>query len=225
MSSKNKLFKFQENETFQCLIQPLSSDLMGKDHPLKGNWNKEFFKNDNPIILELGCGKGEYTIALAEKYPDKNFIGVDIKGARIWKGAKYATVNELNNVGFIRARIEFITSLFGPEEISEIWVTFADPQITKPKKRLTSHIFLGRYSQFLKKDGIIHLKTDSQLLHESTLDVIKEGEHKLIEACNDIYGTGFYEKDEILSVKTFYEKQFLAKGMPITYLEFSLINK
>lgn len=222
MSSKNKLNKFRENETFQCLIQPQTAELMNTAHPLKGKWNSDFFKNDYPIVLELGCGKGEYTIALAEKYPNKNYIGIDIKGARLWKGAKYATQQQLSNVGFIRTRIEFITSLFAAEEISEIWLTFSDPQITKPKKRLTSHIFLSRYAQFLKTDGLIHLKTDSQLLHESTLEVIEEGKHRLIVANNDIYGTEFHLTNEILSVKTFYESIFLAKGMPITYLEFML---
>ena len=180
------------------------------------------FKNQNPIVLELGCGKGEYTIALSQRNPDKNFIGVDIKGARLWKGAKYATENALPNVAFLRTRIEFITSLFAENEVSEIWVTFADPQPNKPKKRLTSHQFLAKYKTFLKPDGIIHLKTDSILLHESTLEVIREGGHKLLEANNDIYAPESHVAEEITSIKTFYESQFLAKGMPITYLKFVL---
>lgn len=222
MSGKDKIRKFRENLTFECLIQPTTDEVLGKDHPVKGNWNEKIFKNSNPIVLELGCGKGEYTVALSQRYPDKNFIGVDIKGARLWKGAKYATENKLPNVAFLRTRIEFITSLFAENEVSEIWVTFADPQPNKPKKRLTSHQFLAKYRTFLKEDGIIHLKTDSVLLHESTLEVIQEGNHKLIVANRDIYHSEEEIDEEITSIQTFYESQFLAKGMPITYLRFSL---
>ena len=222
MSGKDKIRKFRENLTFECLIQPTTEEVLGKDHPIKGHWHEKVFKNQNPIVLELGCGKGEYTIALSQRYPDKNFIGVDIKGARLWKGAKYATENALPNVAFLRTRIEFITSLFAENEVSEIWVTFADPQPNKPKKRLTSHQFLANYKTFLKPDGIIHLKTDSILLHESTLEVIREGGHKLLEANNDIYAPESHVAEEITSIKTFYESQFLAKGMPITYLKFVL---
>ncbi len=222
MSGKDKIRKFRENLTFECLIQPTTDEVLRKDHPIKGHWHEKIFKNNNPIVLELGCGKGEYTIALSERYPDKNFIGVDIKGARLWKGAKYATENQLPNVAFLRTRIEFITSLFAENEVSEIWVTFADPQPNKPKKRLTSHQFLAKYKTFLKPDGIIHLKTDSILLHESTLEVIQEGGHKLLEANNDIYSPESHVAEEITSIKTFYESQFLAKGMPITYLKFVL---
>jgi tRNA (guanine-N7-)-methyltransferase len=222
MSGKDKIRKFRENLTFECLIQPTTEEVLGKDHPIKGHWHEKVFKNNNPIVLELGCGKGEYTIALSQRYPDKNFIGVDIKGARLWKGAKYATENALPNVAFLRTRIEFITSLFAENEVSEIWVTFADPQPNKPKKRLTSHQFLAKYKTFLKPDGIIHLKTDSILLHESTLEVIQEGGHKLLEANNDSYAPESHVAEEITSIKTFYESQFLAKGMPITYLKFVL---
>lgn len=222
MSGKDKIRKFRENLTFECLIQPTTEEVFGKEHPIKGHWHEKVFKNQNPIVLELGCGKGEYTIALSQRYPDKNFIGVDIKGARLWKGAKYATENALPNVAFLRTRIEFITSLFAENEVSEIWVTFADPQPNKPKKRLTSHQFLAKYKTFLKPDGIIHLKTDSILLHESTLEVIREGGHKLLEANNDIYAPESHVAEEITSIKTFYESQFLAKGMPITYLKFVL---
>lgn len=222
MSGKDKIRKFRENLTFECLIQPTTEEVLGKDHPIKGHWHEKVFKNQNPIVLELGCGKGEYTIALSQRNPDKNFIGVDIKGARLWKGAKYATENALPNVVFLRTRIEFITSLFAENEVSEIWVTFADPQPNKPKKRLTSHQFLAKYKTFLKPDGIIHLKTDSILLHESTLEVIREGGHKLLEANNDIYAPESHVAEEITSIKTFYESQFLAKGMPITYLKFVL---
>lgn len=219
---KDKIRKFKENEEFECLIQPRVDEIMGKDHPLKGLWGEKIFGNSNPIILELGCGKGEYTIALAERFPENNYIGVDIKGARLWKGAKYATAHKMKNVAFLRTRIDFINSLFGPDEISEIWLTFSDPQPSKPRKRLSSQLFLDRYSGFLKKDGTIHLKTDSTLLYESTLDVIKEGNHRLLEANDDIYGSGLAEKEPILSIKTFYETMFLAEGKKITYIAWKL---
>lgn len=222
MSGKDKLRKFRENETFENLLQPTTAEVFQKDHPMKGNWGEKMFGNNNPIILELGCGKGEYTIALAEKFPQNNYIGVDIKGARLWKGAKYATEKSLKNVAFLRTRIEFIDSIFAHGEVSEIWLTFSDPQPNKPRKRLSSPLFLERYSHILKEDGIIHLKTDSQLLHEYTLETIESENHILLEANNDIYGTNRAENDDILSVKTFYEKQFLAKGMAITYAKWRL---
>lgn len=222
MSGKDKLRKFRENETFENLLQPTTAEVFQKDHPMKGNWGEKMFGNNNPIILELGCGKGEYTIALAEKFPQNNYIGVDIKGARLWKGAKYATEKSLKNVAFLRTRIEFIDSIFAQGEVSEIWLTFSDPQPNKPRKRLSSPLFLERYSHILKEDGIIHLKTDSQLLHEYTLETIDSENHILLEANNDIYGTNRAENDDILSVKTFYEKQFLAKGMAITYAKWRL---
>ncbi|MBO7203798.1 MAG: tRNA (guanosine(46)-N7)-methyltransferase TrmB [Bacteroidales bacterium] len=222
MSGKDKLRKFRENETFENLLQPTTAEVFQKDHPMKGNWGEKMFGNNNPIILELGCGKGEYTIALAEKFPQNNYIGVDIKGARLWKGAKYATEKSLKNVAFLRTRIEFIDSIFAQGEVSEIWLTFSDPQPNKPRKRLSSPLFLERYSHILKEDGIIHLKTDSQLLHEYTLETIESENHILLEANNDIYGTNRAENDDILSVKTFYEKQFLAKGMAITYAKWRL---
>lgn len=222
MSGKDKLRKFRENETFENLLQPTTAEVFQKDHPMKGNWGEKMFGNNNPIILELGCGKGEYTIALAEKFPQNNYIGVDIKGARLWKGAKYATEKSLKNVAFLRTRIEFIDSIFAQGEVSDIWLTFSDPQPNKPRKRLSSPLFLERYSHILKEDGIIHLKTDSQLLHEYTLETIESENHILLEANNDIYGTNRAENDDILSVKTFYEKQFLAKGMAITYAKWRL---
>lgn len=221
MSGKNKIRKFRENETFECLIQPAAEEVFRKDHRLKGRWGEEIFGNSHPIILELGCGKGEYTVALAERFPENNYIGIDIKGARLWKGAKYVTENRLGNVAFLRTRIELIDSFFSAGEISEIWLTFSDPQPNKPRKRLTSPLFLERYAKFLKQEGIIHLKTDSRLLHDYTKEVIREGGHRLLEADGDIYNSG-RENDEILSVQTFYEKQFLARGLPITYLKWKL---
>ena len=163
---KDKLRKFRENETFRCMVQPSTDQVLNCDHPLKGNWNRDFFGNDNPIVLELGCGKGEYTVDLAMRNPSCNYIGVDIKGARLWKGAGYAEKHGLGNVAFLRTRIEFICSLFAPGEVSEVWVTFADPQIGREKKRLTSPLFMDRYRRFLKPGGIVHLKTDSRYLHE-----------------------------------------------------------
>jgi len=222
MSGKDKLRKFRENETFSCLIQPPMEDVLNKVHPLAGKWNEEVFHNDNPIVLELGCGKGEYTIALAERYPNINYIGVDIKGARLWKGAKYATENALPNVAFLRTRIDFIKSLFAKDEVSEIWVTFADPQPKRENKRLTSPIFLERYKSFLKKGGILNLKTDSQLLHEYTLEVAPSAGFDIIEHNADIYGSGRVTDDDILNVKTFYESMFLAQGLPITYAKLEL---
>ena len=222
---KDKLRKFAENLTFKCLVQPEFDDIFRKDHPLKGNWHKEFFKNDNPIILELGCGKGEYTVALAERNPDKNFIGVDIKGARMWRGAKTAPERGLKNVGFLRARIEFITSLFAAGEIAELWITFPDPQLKtrRAKKRLTSPIFLEYYSKLLAEDGWINLKTDSQHLYNYTQAVISQFDLPCAVANNDIYGSGY--ADEVLSVKTAYETVYLQRGLPITYTRFSLGGK
>ena len=172
-----KLKKFAENETFRCLLQPDASSVLAKpegsrelvlrDHAIKGNWNRDMFEKPQPIVLELGCGKGDYTIALARRHPEMNFIGVDIKGARLWKGAKEATEEKMGNVAFLRTRIEFIDAFFGPGEVSEIWLTFSDPQLRGSENaRLTSPLFLQRYHHFLKPEGIVHLKTDSRFLYE-----------------------------------------------------------
>ena len=164
---KDKLKKFAENKTFRCLVQPEFDEIFGKDHPLKGRWHADFFRNDRPIVLELGCGKGEYTVALAADDPARNYIGVDIKGARMWRGAKTATEQGMDNVGFLRTRIEFITSFFAPGEVSELWITFPDPQLKtrRAKKRLTAPPFLACYAQLLAPGGWINLKTDSQHLY------------------------------------------------------------
>ncbi|NLD20951.1 MAG: tRNA (guanosine(46)-N7)-methyltransferase TrmB [Bacteroidales bacterium] len=223
MSRKNKLAKFRENQTFECLIQPLSDDMIADNFSLKGHWNEQVFHNDNPIVLELGCGKGEYTIALAKHNLNINYIGIDIKGARLWKGAKEATLNNMPNVAFLRTRIDFIRSAFGSDEVSEIWITFADPQPKNANKRLTSPVFLDRYRSFLKKGSIINLKTDSQLLHKYSLETAIEQNLEILEYNSDIYGSGRVDNpNDILNVKTFYEQQFLAKGIPITYLAFKL---
>lgn len=223
MASKDKLKRFAENRTFACLVQPRTDEVLGCDHPLKGRWHQDFFHNDNPIVLELGCGKGEYTVSLAERFPDKNYIGIDIKGARLWKGAKYATEHSMPNVGFIRTHIEFILSLFAEGEVSEIWITFADPQEKKARKRLTGVQFLERYRHFLAPDGIIHLKTDSRLLHFYTMELAAANGLEVLRHDDDIYGHGF--ADEILSIKTFYEQSFLANGIPITYMSFRIAHE
>lgn len=219
---KDKLKRFAENLTFACFVQPEFEQMFRCDHPLKGNWHRDFFHNDKPIVLELGCGKGEYTVALAERNPDKNFIGIDIKGARMWRGAKTATERGMDNVGFLRARIEFITSMFAEGEVSELWITFPDPQLKtrRAKKRLTSPIFLEYYSHILASDGFINLKTDSQHLFNYTSEVIRRFDLPCEVANNDIYGSGY--ADEVLSVKTAYEQVYLSRGLPITYTRFSL---
>ncbi|MEG0518414.1 MAG: tRNA (guanosine(46)-N7)-methyltransferase TrmB [Bacteroidales bacterium] len=222
MSGKDKLRKFRENETFNCLYQPSTEEVLNKDYPLKGKWGAEVFGNNNPIILELGCGKGEYTLSLAQMFPHKNFIGIDIKGARLWKGAKYAQQENLSNVAFIRTRIEFIESLFGTAEISEIWITFADPQLNRTRKRLTGTMFLNRYKNFLTPGGIINLKTDSQFLHQYTLACTKSNNLTILEADNNIYGSG--RADTILSIRTFYEAHYIKKGLAITYMAFKIDN-
>lgn len=219
---KDKLRKFAENLTFENLIQPEFDEVFRNDHKLKGNWHRDFFRNDNPIVLELGCGRGEYTVGLGAANPQKNHIGIDIKGARMWRGAKTATEMQMANVGFLRTRIEFINSFFAPGEVSEIWVTFPDPQLKKgrEKKRLTSPIFLAYYAQFLAPGGTVHLKTDSQELHEYTKHVIEANSLPCEVSNNDIYGSGF--ADAVLSIKTTYERRFLEEGKPITYLKFGL---
>lgn len=225
MSKKNKLQKFKENEKFKCLIQPRLEEVLRCDHPLKGKWHREVFGNDNPIVLELGCGKGEYTIALSERYPDRNFIGMDIKGARLWKGAKYADEHRLENVAFLRTRIEFIESLFAKGEVAEIWITFADPQEAKPKKRLTHPLFLGRYRNILKKDGVVHLKTDSRLLYFYTMEVAAVNSLEVINHCEDIYGSPEAVPEETTAIQTFYESHFLMRDIPINYMAFRIDNQ
>lgn len=219
---KDKLRRFAENLTFERLVQPSFDEIFNKDFGTKGEWRRTFFRNDNPIVLELGCGKGEYTVALAERNPERNYIGIDIKGARMWRGAKTATENDMPNVGFIRTRIEFINSFFAEGEVDEIWITFPDPQLKtrRAKKRLTSPLFLERYARLLSDGGVINLKTDSQHLFNYTKAVIDRYGLPCEVSNADIYGSGY--ADEVLSVKTAYEKMFLERGLPITYTRFSL---
>lgn len=226
-----KLRKFAENETFRCLVQPSASAILAKepgskelrlnDHPLKGRWGADIFGNDNPIVLELGCGKGDYTIALALLNPGVNYIGVDIKGARLWRGAKTATEENIPNVAFLRTRIEFIEAFFGPSEVSEIWLTFSDPQLRgSENSRLSSPLFLERYRKFLKPGGIVHLKTDSRYLYEYTQAVCKVNNLPVITCSTDVYHDNV--PDEVTAVQTFYEKMFLEMGLPITYMAFTI---
>lgn len=223
---RNKPARWAELETFSRVIQPQFRDFYGNDHPIKGKWNDLVFRNNNPIVLELGCGRGEYTVNLATKFPQVNFIGIDIKGARLWRGAKTAHEDELLNAAFLRTRIEIIKSFFTLDEIDEIWVTFPDPQLKtkRNKKRLTGPIFLTFYQAFLKDGGIIHLKTDNNDLYKDTLELVKLNELEIISSTEDLYsGTIIPGVDnELLSIKTHYEKQFLEKGMKINYLSFRL---
>lgn len=250
----DKLRKFAENETFSCLLQPSSKELLAdgyanlRDHEVKGRWRERMFPHsqapaDSGIVLELGCGKGEYTIDLALRDPSRNYVGVDIKGARLWKGAKYATQHSLPNVAFLRTRVEFISAFFAPGEVSEIWLTFSDPQFRSENSRLSSPVFLGRYRSFLKPGGLVHLKTDSRFLHEYTKAVCKVNGLEVTACTADLYGdvanvaadsrvaadfksaaatTAAAATAEATAVQTFYEKMFLEQGYPITYMAFRL---
>lgn len=223
MGSKNKLKRFNENETFSNVIQPKREALTSGNFELKGNWNATFFKNNHPIVLELGCGKGEYTIALAQQFPEKNFIGIDIKGARFWRGAKTVLEENLPNVAFIRTQIELIEYLFSENEISEIWITFPDPQIKykRTKHRLTNREFLNRYKKVLSPQGTIHLKTDSEFMHGYTLGLLQGLDQEINYAHHDVYSNEYSPK-EVTGIQTFYEKQYLKVGKKITYIAFKL---
>ena len=239
-----KLKKFAENETFRCLLQPAADEVLAgrgkdfllKDHPVKGHWNEQMFDAARPIVLELGCGRGEYCIDLARRNPEFNYVGVDIKGARLWKGAKEATVHGMGNVAFLRTRIEFIEAFFASGEVSEIWLTFSDPQLNHENSRLSCPMFLERYRKFLAPGGLIHLKTDSRFLYEYTLAVCKENNLEVLAATNDLYGCSSgistevekspsvvgHLRPEVREVKTYYETMFSRQGYKITYLCFRL---
>lgn len=225
---KTKLQRFAAVSKMDNVFEHIQSSPIVPDFKMKGDWNKTYFKNDNPIVLELGCGKGEYTVGLSQQYPDKNFIGLDLKGNRIWVGAMQLTEKNIKNAGFLRCRIENIVSCFEQNEVSEIWITFADPQPNKNRasKRLTAQHFLEQYKQILKPGGIIHLKTDSTILYESTLEVIQENNHHLILHTNDLYhNTPANIEPSLLNIQTHYEKLFTAKGFLINYIQFQLNDK
>jgi len=226
MGSKNKLKRFNENETFANVIQPSREELTEAEFKLKGKWGAEFFKNDQPIVLELGCGKGEYSVNLAQKYPQKNFIGVDIKGARFWRGAKTALEEKLENVGFLRTQIELINHCFAENEVDEIWITFPDPQIKykRTKHRLTNTTFLEKYDTILKPEGVIHLKTDSEFMHGYTLGLLHGLGATIEYAHHDVYGSEG-APEEVTAIQTFYESGYLEVGKKITYVRFKLASK
>jgi tRNA (guanine-N7-)-methyltransferase len=219
---KNKLARWNELGTFSNVFQPETGDVAGNDHPVKGTWKNEVFRNLNPVVLELGCGKGEYTVGLAERFPDNNYVGVDIKGARMWRGAKTANEQKLQNVAFLRTRIEFIGSFFHEDETDEIWITFPDPHVgrSNSNKRLTSPWFLNRYRLFLKNKGMIHLKTDNTELYNYSKNVVLHNKLELVNSTSDLYSENY--SDDILSIKTHYEKIFLRDGLKINYLSFRM---
>ncbi|KAA5538203.1 tRNA (guanosine(46)-N7)-methyltransferase TrmB [Paenimyroides baculatum] len=223
MGSKNKLRRFRENETFSNVYQPGREDVLNNTFSLKGNWNKEVFKNDNPIVLELGCGKGEYSVELARRYPNTNFIGVDIKGSRFWRGAKTAVEENIPNVAFLRTQIELIENCFGTNEVDEIWITFPDPQIKykRTKHRLTNAEFLARYKNILKPEGVVNLKTDSEFMHGYTLGLLHGAGHKVLYANHNVYRNEG-APEVVTAIQTFYESQYLEQNKPITYIKFQL---
>lgn len=222
---KNKLARFAENKILPNVVQPTRDEALSGFH-LKGKWRTEFFKNDNPIVLELGCGKGEYTVGLAKAFPEKNFIGIDVKGARFWFGAKEAHESGMQNVAFLRTQIELVDYFFAENEVDEIWITFPDPQIKykRTKHRLTHPDFLDRYKNFLKPGGIIHLKTDSEFLHGYTLGFLQGAGYEIITAHHDIYGALEYDPGtpHLRDIRTYYEELFSSKGKTITYIKFRI---
>lgn len=217
---KNKLRKFAEMKTFPCVFEYPWARLSREPFPLKGRWHQDFFHNDRPIVLELGCGHGEYTVQLAKADPEKNYIGIDVKGARIWSGAKEATALGLRNVAFLRGEIEQIDSFFAPGEVSEIWITFPDPQMKKTRRRLTSARFLKLYRRILAPGGTVHLKTDSPFLYTFTSRLVHENSLPLLAETSDLYSSGL--ADAVTSIKTHYEKQWLSRGKRIKLIEFTL---
>lgn len=223
MGSKNKLKRFKENETFENVFQPSRTELVDQIYALKGNWNSTFFKNNNPLVLELGCGKGEYTVALAKKFPNKNFIGIDIKGARFWRGAKTAIEDSIPNTAFLRTQIELIEYTFAKAEVDEIWITFPDPQIKykRTKHRLTNSDFLKRYKTILKPDGVMNLKTDSEFMHGYTLGLLHGEGHDVLYANHNVYKQEG-SPEEVTSIQTHYESIYLSEDKPITYIKFKI---
>jgi tRNA (guanine-N7-)-methyltransferase len=223
VGSKNKLKRFNENETFKNVFQPSREELVEGSYAQKGSWASSFFKNNNPIVLELGCGKGEYSVELAKRNPNVNYIGVDIKGARFWRGAKTALEESITNVAFLRTQIELIDYAFAANEVDEIWITFPDPQIKykRTKHRMTNAEFLARYKTILKPDGIMHLKTDSEFMHGYTLGLLHGAGHEVLYANHNVYKQEGSPK-EVTSIQTYYESQYLEQNKPITYIRFKI---
>ena len=217
---KGKLAKFADMAEYPHVVEYPYSVADEVPFEMKGHWGRDFFKNDNPIVLELGCGRGEYTVGLARRYPDKNFIGVDIKGARMWTGATDALREGLANVAFLRTNIEIIDRFFGQNEVCEIWLTFSDPQMKKATKRLTSTYFMNRYRKFLVPDGLVHLKTDSNFMFTYTKCMVEENRLPVEFVTDDLYHSGI--SDDILSIRTYYEQQWLDRGLNIKYIRFRL---
>jgi len=217
---KNKLKKFKEMETLECVFQYPFGVLRETGFPLRGRWHEDYFHNNGPVVLELGCGKGEYTVGLARRYPEKNFIGIDIKGARMWTGACTARNEQLQNVAFVRTNIELLDRFFTPGEVDEIWITFPDPQMKKVRKRLTSTVFLDLYRKVLKPGGMVHLKTDSPFLYTYTRLLTELNGIDPAVNTDDLYNSGM--ADDILQIRTFYEQQWLDRGLTIKYLAFPL---
>ncbi len=208
-------------EKFPHVFQLSFNELRaGKEFEMKGKWNELFFKNNHPIVLELGCGRGEYSIGLAKLFPEKNFIGIDIKGSRMWTGAKQAIESELSNVAFLRTKVEMLSHFFDTNEISEIWLTFPDPQMKKVTKRMTATNFMAQYQKFVKPNGIIHLKTDSNFMFTYTCEMVKENTYTILFKNEDLYKSEI--DDKILEIKTYYEQQWLARGITIKYIQFEL---
>ena len=216
--------KFADLETFPHVFQVKAQEVrQDLQFEMQGKWNEMFFGNNNPIVLELGCGKGEYTVSLARLFPEKNFIGVDIKGARLWTGAKDAHISGLKNVAFLRTNVEMIHHFFGPNEVDEIWLTFPDPQMKKLTKRLTATNFMALYEQFVIPKGLIHLKTDSNFMYTYTQEMIKANDYLVNQNIADLYALN--KIDEILNIKTYYEQQWLGRGLTIKYLQFVLSKR
>ena len=223
MGSKNKLKRFRENETFTNVFQPTREEVTSGEFPLKGKWNADFFDNDHPLVIELGCGKGEYTTGLAAKHPEMNFIGIDIKGARFWRGAKTAVDDGMENVAFVRTQIELIDHIFAENEVDEIWITFPDPQIKykRTKHRMTNPDFLDLYKKILKQDGVVNLKTDSEFMHGYTLGLLQGLGHEILYANHNVYKNEG-SPEEVTGIQTFYEKQYLEINKAITYIRFKI---
>ena len=222
---KNKLSKFADMESFENVFQYPFSRLQEEGFPLKGKWAKEYFKNDNPIVLELGCGKGEYAVGLAKLFPHKNFIGLDIKGARMWTGAKEAAESNMTNVAFIRSHIELVKSFFEKGEVAEIWITFPDPQMKKQNKRMTSTRFMRLYLDILSTDNCIHLKTDSPFMYQYTKEMVALNQLNILNNTDDLYNDPVFKDNDILNIKTFYEQQWIARGKDIKYLTWTVVSK